>query len=77
MKKQSIKPEDTLLDIRIDELVEQHGSLRAVSRVLGVDPAYLSRLRRGEKFCPSDNVLRKMGLLKLISVTYHRRSPVK
>lgn len=36
----------TLQD-RIDELVAQHGSLRAVARVTEIDVGYLSRLRTG------------------------------
>ena len=41
----------TLQD-RIDELVQQHGSLRAVARVTEIDVGYLSRLRTGEKVNP-------------------------
>lgn len=51
----------TLQD-RIDELVQQHGSLRAVARVTEIDVGYLSRLRTGEKVNPEKDKLRRLGL---------------
>lgn len=56
---------------RIAELIEQHGSARAVSRVLRIDAGYLSRLANGEKKDPGSAVLRKLGLVKV--VTYQRK----
>jgi hypothetical protein len=47
---------------RIDQLVSQHGSLRAVARVTEIDCGYLSRLRDGEKVNPSADYLRRLGL---------------
>lgn len=47
---------------RIDELVAQHGSLRAVARVTEIDAGYLSRLRTGEKVNPEKDKLRRLGL---------------
>lgn len=47
---------------RIAELVAQHGSLRAVARVLECDAGYLSRLQSGEKTDPGAHLLRRMGL---------------
>jgi hypothetical protein len=61
----------TLAD-RLDELIEQHGGLRAAGRALEIDPAYLHRLYVGEKDAPSANVLRKLGLRRVVS--YVRRS---
>jgi len=49
---------------RIDWLCGKHGSLRTVARVLDIDHGYLSRLRSGDKDEPSDEVLRKLGLVK-------------
>lgn len=51
---------------RIDELVLKHGTLRAVGRVLKVDPGYLSRLRRGIVTMPSNGLLRRMRLRRVI-----------
>lgn len=51
---------------RINELVEKHGSLRAVALVLGVDAGYLSRLRDGKKMSPSPPLLKKLGLKKIV-----------
>ena len=58
---------DPLRD-RIIELERQHGSLRAAARVLQIDPAYLLRLRDGEKTNPSAAVLRKLKLMKIVAI---------
>jgi hypothetical protein len=55
---------------RIDELVAQHGSLRAAARATRVEASYLLRLHNGEKKSPSDLVLSRLGL-KVIT-TYER-----
>ena len=52
---------------RIDELVAQHGSLRALARVMEYSPAYICRLRRGITKNPGDAVLRKLGLRRVVS----------
>jgi len=64
----------TVLQERIAELAEQHGSLRAAARVLECDAGYLSRLQSGEKDNPEDWLLRRMGLRRV--VTYERTSGV-
>ena len=51
----------TLQD-RIDELVAQHGSLRAVARVTEIDVGYLSRLRAYANVNPGRDKLRRLGL---------------
>ena len=56
----------TLQD-RIDELVAQHDSLRAVARVTEIDVGYLSRLRTGEKVNPEKDKLRRLGLRRVVS----------
>lgn len=63
----------TLAD-RINELVEQHGSLRATARVLQVDVGYLSRLRSGEKDDPAEILLRRMGLSRIVSYNRTKES---
>lgn len=55
------------LQERIDELVAQHGSLRAVARVTEIDAGYLSRLRAGEKVNPEKDKLRRLGLRRVVS----------
>ncbi|MGE4243658.1 hypothetical protein [Ramlibacter sp.] len=47
---------------RIDELIAQHGTLRATARVLMTDCGYLHRLCSGEKTEPGDPLLHRMGL---------------
>jgi hypothetical protein len=59
------------MQLRIAELIDQHGSLRAAARVLECDAGYLSRLWRGEKNDPGETLLRRMGLRQII--TYERR----
>lgn len=54
------------LRARIQELAKQHGSLRAAARALEIDPGYLSRLQDGLKLEPSDAVLRKLGLKRIV-----------
>jgi hypothetical protein len=58
---------------RIQELVEQHGSLRAAALVLKCDVGYLSRLLSGAKVNPGLLMLRRLGLRKV--VTYERSHP--
>lgn len=55
------------LQERIDELVQQHGSLRAAARVTEIDAGYLSRLRAGEKVNPEKDKLRRLGLRRVVS----------
>jgi AraC-like DNA-binding protein len=58
------------LSERIDELVAQHGSLRALARVMECSPPYICRLRAGVTKNPGQAVLRKLGLRRV--VTYER-----
>ena len=58
---------DPLRD-RIIELERQHGSLRAAARVLQIDPAYLLRLRDGQKTNPGATVLRRLKLKKVVAI---------
>lgn len=51
---------------RIQVLAKHHGSLRAAARVLEIDHAYLSRLQDGLKLEPSDSILRKLGLKRVV-----------
>lgn len=62
---------DGTLGARISMLVDRHGSLRNVAKVLEIDLAYLSRMQSGEKVNPSETVLRKLGLVRV--VTYRLR----
>lgn len=52
--------------------VEQHGSLRAAAKVLGVSAPYLCRFRHGQKRNPSPKLLRRLGLVR--EVQYRWRS---
>lgn len=58
---------------RINELIEQHGSMRAVARVMQTENSYLSRLHSGEKERPGKLVLRRLGLRSV--TTYERTEP--
>ena len=59
---------------RIQELAKQHGSLRAASRVVGIDFAYLSRMQNGQKTEPSDHTLRKLNLKRVVTYEQRRKS---
>lgn len=52
---------------RIEELAAQHGSLRSAARALMVDAGYLQRMVTGEKDNPSDLLLSRMGLRRVVS----------
>lgn len=57
------------LCVRITQLVDKHGSLRAAAKVTGVNPQYLCRLKNGEKLNPSDDTLRRLGLKRHVYYT--------
>jgi len=57
----------TLLQQRISDAIERHGSLRAAARVLQVDHAYLKRLLDGTRDNPSPDLMRKLGVRKVTS----------
>lgn len=54
----------------IDQLVAQHSGLRAAARLLQCDPTYLSRLRAGGKDNPGAALLKKLGLRRVVTVTF-------
>lgn len=53
------------------QLLRMGCSLRHMADMLGIDAGYLSRLRSGEKTEPSEEVLRKLGLRRVV---YYVRS---
>lgn len=55
------------LQERIDELVQQHGSLRAVARVTEIDVGYLSRLRAYANVNPGRAKLHRLGLRRVVT----------
>ena len=57
----------------VEAIVHKHGGVRAAARAIGVNYAYLSRLRTGEKCNPTATVLRKLGLRKVVSYEPIRR----
>lgn len=46
----------------LQNVVDQHGGIRAAARETGVDKAFISRLLRGLKTAPSNETLNKLGL---------------
>lgn len=52
---------------RIQGLAKHHGSLRAAARVIDLDHGYLSRLQDGLKTEPSDETLRKLGMVRRVT----------
>ncbi len=51
---------------RVYDLINHYGGLRSAGRSLGIDAAYLSRLKTGESKNPSDHILDLLGLEKVI-----------
>lgn len=57
----------SLLQERIAEAIEKHGSIRAAAAVLKVDHTYLYRLERGEVNNPGSDLLRRLKLKRVIT----------
>lgn len=55
------------LEERVEKLVVKHGGLRRAALALGINCAYLCRLRSGEKTQPSEGTLRRLGLRRVVS----------
>lgn len=60
--------------LRLSELEKKHGSMRGVARAVKIDHGYLSRLKDGKKLNPSDDVLKKLGLRRVVQFN-PRRAP--
>lgn len=56
--------------MRCRQIVVEHGSTRKAADAIGVDHAYLHRLANGECDNPSDEVLAKLGLRKIVDIRY-------
>lgn len=56
-----------VLRIRVEYLIAVHGSVRAASKALDIEASYLHRLSTGEKTSPSDRVLIKLGLRRVVT----------
>ena len=57
----------TTLKDRLEFLIKQRGSLRAFADSVGLNPSYISRLMAGKQTNPSDEVLRRIGLVKIVN----------
>ncbi len=57
----------TTLTDRINELVEQHGSIRNAAEAVGIHFVYLFRLQSGERTEPGDDVLKKLKLRRVVT----------
>lgn len=53
----------------IERLVKQHGGLRRAAEAVGINAPYLCRLRYGERKNPSERVLKKLGIKRVVSYT--------
>jgi len=61
---------DTLLQQRIQQLIAQHGGLRAAARAVGIDHAYLACLRDGTKDNPPEALLATLELRRVDCVRF-------
>lgn len=55
---------------RMLALESYHGGVRSAADKLCIDPGYWVRLRDGEKLNPSAATLKKLGLIKEVTVSY-------
>jgi hypothetical protein len=55
------------LTAAIERAITQHGSLRKAARALGVDFAYLWRLKTGSKKNPGAELAQKLGIAKEVT----------
>ena len=58
------------LQTHINDLLYKYGSMRAVARVCRVDHAYLWRLLSSKKSNPSQKVLARLGIKRIVVVDY-------
>lgn len=65
----------SVLQQRAAELIADHGSTRAAGRAVKLNHAYLYRLSTGEATEPTESVLRKLQLRRIVS--YERTDGVK
>lgn len=56
----------SLLRARVEQHITKHDGVRNFAKVLGVDPSYVTRLRQGKKKEPSDKILRKLKLTRMV-----------
>lgn len=58
---------------RIDELVQEHGSLRNASKAIRIPAPYLSQIRSGKYIATRKSILKKLDIVPLN--LYRRRKP--
>ena len=51
---------------RVQQLIDQNDTAHDAATALDISPSYFSRLATGEKTNPSDGILRKLGLRKIV-----------
>lgn len=57
----------------VADLIKLNDGVRNLSRKVGIDSGYLCRLKQGDKTNPSDEVLEKLNIQKV--VTYRTGPP--
>ena len=62
----------SLLQERIEELLNDHGSYRSAGRAVDIDWAYLKRMHDGSMCNPSYPICEKLGLAKKVTVEFFR-----
>ena len=65
----STKPKKTALQRRVEDVITQHGGVRAAAKALSVDGSYLSMLRHGKRTSIGSKLREKLGLHE--TVQYH------
>jgi len=54
----------------VEAAIKRYGGVRPAARVLKVDAGYLVRLRNGDKCNPSDALLRKLKLRRVVTYEF-------
>lgn len=55
------------LTTAVEAVIAEHGGARKAGRALGVDFAYLLRLKSGEKSNPTEEMLKKLRLRRVVT----------
>lgn len=71
VKPKPTRKADNPMQERINELADQHGTMEAAARALGLNPGYLRHIYYGRRN-PRPGTLAKLGMKAIITIEYRR-----